>query len=296
MAFQPRMHNTIEGFSIVSSTHRHSWDGIAIDLWNVGCTPGAGGYYIGEDPRLFITLETQGTPNRTLTLRHDKAPQPTVLPDQAISYVPAKMELWSSLQGIRFIRHLDLHFDLAALDRRFGEHLNREKLDCPRLMFSDERLKSLAALIAAECENPTPLHDLYSDGLALALLIDVLKLGQKGQEERKNGGLAPWQLRKATRYIEENCLRNIRLAELAELTGLSQSYFSQAFKASAGVPPHKWQMRARMDKVKTMLRQANIPLTNIAIAAGFADQAHFTRTFRKFFGVTPSAWQKISRD
>ncbi len=295
MSFRPHMRNKIAGFAVLNSAHRTSWDGIAADLWDVACEVGAGGYYVGDDPRLFIALETRGSANRMVKLHHPTELAMNGYDQHAISYVPAGMELWSRLDGIQFIRHLDLHFDLATLERRFGEHLDRQKLARPRLMFSDSRLINLARLIATECENPTPLHDLYGDGLAVSLLIDVLQLGQTKEPERKRGQLAPWQLRKATRYIEENCLRNIRLAELADLIGLSQSYFCQAFKASAGMPPHKWQMNARMQRVKEMLLQADMPLTSIAEAAGFADQAHFTRVFRQFVGATPSAWQKSCR-
>jgi AraC-like DNA-binding protein len=134
------------------------------------------------------------------------------------------------------------------------------------------------------------LHDLYGDGLALALIIDVMKLGKA--PGRKRGTLAGWQLRRVTDFIEENCLRNIRLEELASLTGLSQSHFSHAFKASTGIAPHQWQVNARLRRAKQMLLRKEQPLTEIAAETGFADQAHFTRVFRKNFGTTPAHWQK----
>jgi AraC-like DNA-binding protein len=149
---------------------------------------------------------------------------------------------------------------------------------------------SLAQLIAAECENPQPLHDLYGDGLALSLLIDVLQLIK--QEPRKRSELASWQLRRAIDFIEEHCLRNIRLEELASLTGLSQSHFSHAFKASTGLPPHQWQMKARLERAKQLLIKSDMPLTNVAVETGFADQAHFTRVFRKNVGVAPARWKR----
>lgn len=139
-------------------------------------------------------------------------------------------------------------------------------------MFEDERLLVLARLIAAECDNPDPLHDLYGESLVLALLTDFLKVKR---EPVKNAASWPRQLRAATDYIREHCLRSIRLEELAELTNLSQSHFSHAFKASTGVPPHQWQMQARIDRVKDLMMRTDMALTDIAIAAGFSDQAHF---------------------
>ncbi|MGQ3031220.1 MAG: helix-turn-helix domain-containing protein [Ferrovibrionaceae bacterium] len=295
MTFQPRMHNRIEGFSVIGGGRRRLWNGVAADLWDVDCAPGAGGYYVGEDPRLFIALETRGGDRQRVLLHPRRDGLAQAYDQHAISYVPAGMELWSRLDDIRFIRHLDLHFDQQALARRLGEEVDQEALARPRLMFSDDRLIGLARLIAAECENPDPLHDLYGDGLTIALLIDVLQLGKRRDRPRKRSQLAAWQLRKAIDYIEENCFRSIRLQELAELTGLSQSHFGHAFKASTGMPPHRWQMNARMDRIKDMLLEAEMPLTGIAITAGFSDQAHFTRVFRQLVGATPSAWQRARR-
>ena len=294
MAFLPQMQNRISGFSVKKGPRRLSLNGIVADLWDVECAPGAGGYYVGRDPRLFIALEAEGDRSATFTLseRSDHVPAADLPP--CISYIPADMELWGYADNIRFVRHLDLHLDVETLQRRLMEDLDRSSLDDPRLMFSDERILSLARLIAAECDNPDPLHELYGDGLAMAMVIDLLKLGRK--KERKRTQLAAWQLKRAVDFIEAHCLQRIRLDELAELTNLSQSHFSHAFKASTGMPPHQWQMQARIERVKVLLQRPDLSLTAVAMMAGFSDQAHFTRVFRKMVGVTPLAFQRRLAD
>lgn len=291
MTFQPRMQNRIEGFSVVGGLNRRQWNGIVADVWDVECAPYAGGYYYGRDPRLFILLDARGSgePRFKLTPNGEGAAQD--VEHRPISYIPAECELWADLVGIQAVRHLDLHFDVETIGRRLTETIDPERLATPKLSFSDPQVLSLARLIAAECINPKPLHDLYGDGLSLALIIDVLKLVKV--PERKRGALAGWQLRRATDYIEENCLRGIRLEELAVLLGISPSHFSHAFKASTGVAPHQWQVNARLRKAKELLLTARQPLTEIAVETGFADQAHFTRVFRKNFGTTPAHWQKV---
>lgn len=92
--------------------------------------------------------------------------------------------------------------------------------------------------------------------------------------------------------MQEHCGRNIRLKELAELTGLSQSHFSHSFKASTGLTPHDWQMNARLELAKELLRDGDQGLTAIAVETGFSDQAHFTRVFRKHVGTTPARWKR----
>ncbi|NKL97404.1 helix-turn-helix domain-containing protein [Rhizobium leguminosarum] len=290
MTFQPRMQNKIQGFSVIGGVHRRLWNGIVADVWDVECASYAGGYYVSRDPRLFIMLDKRGPGNSRIKLSPKAQGAIQDTEKRPISYVPAGMEVWADLTDVHSVRHLDIHFDADTISRRLMEDIDPRRLESPQLLFSDERVLSLAQLVAAECLNPEPLHDLYGDGLALALIIDVLKLSKA--VPRKRSKLAGWQLRRATDFIEENCLRNIRLEELAGLTGLSQSHFSHAFKASTGIAPHQWQTNARLDRAKRLLVESENALTAIAAETGFADQAHFTRVFRKHVGITPASWKK----
>lgn len=290
MTFQPRMRNKIEGFSVVGGLRRRHWNGITADLWDVECASYAGGYYVARDPRLFILLDHRGKGRPTVKVSptsRGAAQDSRVSP---ISYVPADMDLWVDITDVQSIRHLDLHFDAEIISRRLMEEIDPSRLKDPQLLFFDPRILSLAELIAAEVASPKPLHDLYGDGLSLSLIIDVLKLTKTAP--RRRSALAPWQLRRVTDFIEANCLRNIRLEELASLTGLSPSHFSHSFKASTGMAPHQWQMNARLDRAKQLLESRDQPLTTIAVETGFSDQAHFTRVFRKHLGTTPARWQK----
>lgn len=239
---------------------------------------------------MFIVLDAKGGGNCRVKLAANGEGAVQNYHRHALSYIPAGMELWTDLVDINYIRHLDLHFDIDALGRRLREDLDPAAVDTPRLMFQDERFLRLAGLIAAECLNPQPLHDLYGDGLTVALFIDLMKIAKRSG--RKRSQLAAWQLRRAVDFIEENFARNVRLEELADLTGLSQSHFSHAFKASTGVAPHQWHMNARVERAKQMLVESEGPLTSIAAETGFADQAHFTRVFRKTVGTTPALWKK----
>lgn len=290
MTFQPRMRNQIEGFSVLGGLRRRHWNGIAAEVWDVECASQAGGYYVAGDPRVFILLDQRGTGNAAVR----RAPREVGMPQGAnlspISYIPAEMDLWVHIKDVEYVRHLDIHFDTDTIARRIGEDLDPRALAEPKLAFSDSRIMALAGLIASEIDNPEPLHDLYGDGLALALLIDVLKLAKS--EPRKRGALATWQLKRATGFIEQHCLRNIRLEELACVTGLSQSHFSHSFKASTGMAPHDWQMNARLERAKNLLKKNDQPLTEIAAETGFSDHAHFSRVFRKRVGIAPSQWKK----
>lgn len=283
--FHPNMNAITEGFAVIGELKHRSWHGVLADVWNVDARPGAAGEYLSQYPRLFVVLDEA----RTGSINIDtvsRAPSNAVGPAR-LSFIPAGMRTWSHVAHDTHLRHLDLHFDIPTLLSRFAGELDAERLLLPRLMFEDERILSLSRLLAAECLDPS-LHDLYGDSLALALFIELFQL--RAESGRRHGQLAARRLRHAIDFIEDNCLRSIKLQELADLVGLSQSYFSAAFKASTGIAPHQWQMQARIERVKALLLKPGTSLIQIAHATGFADQAHMTRVFKQFVGVTPAAW------
>ncbi|NSY13088.1 helix-turn-helix transcriptional regulator [Agrobacterium vitis] len=296
MSYLPRMISKIDGLSVSSGLHRRYWNGMVADLWSVDCQSDAGGQYVSNDPRLFILLDAAGEDGADLSMAEGGGKQISGAIARAAHFIPAGLEMSTAITGVKSLRHLDLHFDADILLRRLGEDAGLAALHQPRYLLDDPRLLALAELIAADVANPQPLHDLYGDGLVSALLIDVLNIRPTPARQlphRKRSKLAAWQLRRVCDFIEAHCLRTIRLEELAGLAGLSPTYFSHAFKASTGLSPHQWQMKARIETVKQRLRDPAVPLTVIAAETGFADAAHFARSFRRAVGLSPSEWRRV---
>lgn len=106
------------------------------------------------------------------------------------------------------------------------------------------------------------------------------------------GGLARWQIDRTLRHIDQGLEGTITLAQLAEGVRLSPGYFSRAFKQSFGVPPHAYVMACRVERAKTMLATTCVPLCDIALECGLADQAHLSRLFRRLTGETPCRWRR----
>ena len=101
------------------------------------------------------------------------------------------------------------------------------------------------------------------------------------------GGLSPAATRRVCDYVEGHLDEKIRLDGLAALTGLSTDHFARAFHQSVGVPPHTYLLRRRLEHVEHMLRETHAPLSEIALATGFADQSHLARHFRRWAGMSP---------
>ena len=105
------------------------------------------------------------------------------------------------------------------------------------------------------------------------------------------GGLSPRQLQQTRDFIAEHLANDIWLDDLAELTGLTAKHFARAFKQSTGLPPHQYLILQRIEAAKRHLIDGKMGLASIALACGFADQSHFTATFRRAVGASPGAWR-----
>jgi AraC-like DNA-binding protein len=120
----------------------------------------------------------------------------------------------------------------------------------------------------------------------------VAHLSQPVALPRARGGLAPWQMRKIELFLNKNLDRPLRVNVLAEQVMLSVSHFSHAFKESFGAAPHAYIVRLRLEQARRLMLRTGDPLSQIALACGFADQAHFSRHFRRKVGDTPNAWRR----
>lgn len=113
------------------------------------------------------------------------------------------------------------------------------------------------------------------------------------QAARVNGGLAPWQLRRAEISMTENLSGQVPLSRLAEQCGVSVRHFARAFRQSTGVPPHQWLLNRRVEHAKELLPNSKLSLSTVALACGFGNQSHFTRVFSEAVCMSPGLWRRL---
>lgn len=190
-----------------------------------------------------------------------------------------------------------LHFYVSrtALDEITDEHgaPRIATLSCERGAF-DATVWHLGQALLPALERPEQMGEMYADHLMLAThtYFAIAFGGMRLPEYGRRGALAPWQVRCATELMIERMGEDISLSEPAAACGLSSNYFARAFKRSMGMPPHRWMLLQRVLRAKSLLRDADRSLSDIAAACGFADQSHFTRVFTGIVGASPGAWRK----
>ena len=109
------------------------------------------------------------------------------------------------------------------------------------------------------------------------------------------GGLSPALTHRICKYIESHLGERISLEVLASMAGLSAHHFARAFRQSVGTPPHGYLLQRRLEHVEHLLRDTQLPLSQIALAVGFSDQSHLSRHFRRLTGMPPSLARRLER-
>jgi AraC family transcriptional regulator len=129
---------------------------------------------------------------------------------------------------------------------------------------------------------------------SMLLGADVQDLGVNapGVDKLQPGGLATWQARRTLAYVEANLASKMDTEGLANVVALSRSHFSRAFKRSLGFSPMEYVVVRRVERAKAMISGTREPLAEVALACGFADQAHLNRRFRDIVGISPGRWRR----
>jgi AraC family transcriptional regulator len=166
-----------------------------------------------------------------------------------------------------------------------------------RVETSDPVVRHLAVCLETARARPSEMMSVCVDHIVLALQA-YLRCTQNNVSPHPGiarGGLAPWQLLRAQEILASRLDETVPLAELAQACKLSPGHFARAFKQTTGKPPHHWLMDQRIEKAKNLMVDTALPLAEIAISCGFADQSHFTRVFSRSIQSSPGAWRRFRR-
>ena len=174
------------------------------------------------------------------------------------------MSLNFSLQDLRFQQPFVQDSQLAS--SLFQLHLELEEAG-DRLHFESVLLSIFSQLAERHSEALSPSSQLKPDKAR----IDV-----------------------AREYLEANYDQNLSLAELAAVSSLSASHFLRMFRDTVGLTPHAYLTQVRIEYATSLLR-AGTPLVDVANRVGFTDQSHFTKKFKRIFGVTPGQYSATAK-
>lgn len=146
------------------------------------------------------------------------------------------------------------------------------------------------AVTAAFRAAPEPLA---LDALVVRLAEGLIEGDPEGPPAGARRRLDHAALDRARAFLDDR-RAIVRSGELEAVTGLSRYELARQFRALYGTSPYRYSLMRRLDFARGRLR-GGAPLADLALAAGFADQAHFTRMFRSAYGVTPGRYARLRR-
>lgn len=152
----------------------------------------------------------------------------------------------------------------------------------------DRSLNWLAWRLAAELHASDAAAPLAAEGFALELLAATSRETTTSRQLRRP---PPW-LSAAEELLRERLVDRISLTELAAVVGVNPTHLARAFRARYGVSVGDYSRRLRLAWAAAEIARGETPLSVIARQAGFADQAHLTRLFRRHVGTTPARYRR----
>lgn len=130
------------------------------------------------------------------------------------------------------------------------------------------------------------MEPLRADALVHAVVSGLLRASSGEKATAPPRALDLVALRKTSDFLTENFRRVVRSVELEKLCGLSRFELCTQFKSRFGTSPYRYLLMRRLEYVREQLGHC-VSLADLAVEAGFADQAHMTRQFKAAFGLTP---------
>ena len=271
-----------------------SWDGMTVEI--VQATQSERTEYRFKGPRHLLAVYEQGERREGETFV-EGLPRSTRRDfKRKLVFVPAGHEYSDWQEPRSLTRVVYFYFDPSKMPTLPQADVAGTRLS-PRLFFEDTTLWDTAVKLRKQIESAGSDNRLYFEALGVVLAHELVRLnaGIRPVEAPVRGGLAGWQQRIVTSYIEEHLSEQIPLATLARLVRLSPYYFCRAFKQSLGMPPHRYHNSRRIEHAEALLAKPELSVTEIGLTVGFSETSSFTAAFRKATGQTPTGYHRSLR-
>lgn len=154
----------------------------------------------------------------------------------------------------------------------------------------DTPARAAAWRIARELRAPDGATPVAVEGLVLEMLALSTRHGRNVDVVRRISA-PPW-LARARETLHDSFLNPPRIHDLAAAAGVHPDHLARAFRLRFGIPVGSYVRRLRLDWAAGRLETGTHTISAIALDAGFADQSHFTRAFKRHTGLTPRQYRQ----
>ena len=209
-----------------------------------------------------------------------------------ICVLPAGLDHQAVLEGNS--EHLALYLEPSLITKAASEAQLAGSFElAERYTRRDPVINTVGLALINELETEGLSGRLYAESLGNVLAVHLLRHYSVASSRRVTftGGLSAAKLRQVTEFIGDHYGREIKLAELAQVAGMSSFHFAREFKRTTGTTPHQYLIKFRIERAKALLAKRDLPLIEVSLRSGFSHQSHFTRLFRRATGTTPHSYR-----
>lgn len=272
------------------------WEGVTVRTYQKPKVPGQATLPPVSD--VSLTLITQGT----LATEHR---------EEGGSWEAFQMRAgdWSVVPGggepyeVRYhalsvdpVQSLMIHVNADFIARAASEltRYDLERVEIrTRLLFQDPLLTQIGLALQQELRAPTVAGKLYAETAAQMIAVHLLRYHAQFPHPLKEETqrLTQYQLQRVREYVQHHLDQDLSLAELARQSGFSAFHFARLFRQATGESPHQYVMSRRIEIAQRLLKETDLPVSQIALMTGFSSQSHFTRTLTKYLGQPPRQYR-----
>ena len=270
------------GEKILASSRKTAWEGISLEHLQFPALD------ISDVTAMSHHLTLQlGTPKTVELKVNGKFSRQQMIPGN-VCITPVQ-----HLHAIRWqseMEVLSMTLEPSFVMKALQESVNPDRVELiMHRGHSDPLIREILLALKVELEAGCPSGRLYGEAMGTALAVHLLKTYTTLQSTpfQSEDGLPQHKLTQVLEYIQAHLDQDIRLTDLAALTGVSQYHFCRLFKRSLGATPHQYVLQQRIERSKQLLKQKDLAIADIALMCGFKTQSHLTTLFRKSTGTTP---------
>jgi AraC-like DNA-binding protein/quercetin dioxygenase-like cupin family protein len=200
-------------------------------------------------------------------------------------WVEHRQRLWT-LPGFLLLFTVEPHFR-AETQFRYGLRLDRRQLQRATVLLGD---------IEAETKIGDPSSFVAMEALTLDLIARLCRWYGEQHGVGEGGGFSHGQtqaLQVVFQHVAEHYAGKLALADLARVACMERSHFGRLFHKVTGLTPMDFVREHRVKVARQLLAQPDANVSAIALAVGFYDAAHFSRTFSRLVGMSPKRYQRM---
>ncbi len=266
----------------VLSSRSREWNGLLVELYRVSDAD-----FVKRDADHVVTVFL-GDPVDLVQRRHGRVVRRTMCAGDVI-VTPAGEP--KELQHREVAELVKVRLAPALVARVIGDLAGGaaqvELLD--NFGTRDARIEDLALRLLGETRLNALGGRLCAESLATELVVHLLR-HYSAPMRLGNGAptvLPRYKMRRATDYIDDHLREDLTLGAISATLSMSPWHFAHAFRQTLGVAPHHYVLLRRVERARQLLRETNLPITEIAHQVGYSNPGNFSVAFHRLTGCSP---------